>query len=138
MKGIVSAVSIQRNSVCIDEKWYPLGELVNSKYIKKGANVEYSIQKDEAGESYVTFIKTIKEDFIDKTPIKPANAFKPRDFINNELNNEAIRRMSAIKSATSLFEGTGKTEECKKFIEELDKYIVSGSFGNSNTREGGV
>ena len=134
MKGIVSAVSIQRNSVCIDEKWYPLGELVNSKYIKKGANVEYSIQKDEAGESYVTFIKTIKEDFdkIDKTPISPANAFKPKDLIQNE----AIRRMSAIKSATLLFSGTGKTEECKKFIEKLDKYIISGSFANS--KEGGV
>ena len=121
--GNVEAISEKNNSVCIDNQWYKLGPKVKTKFIKKG-KAEYTMMEEE-GEAYVTFIKSVKdEDEINKTPIKPENAFKSF----NMIESEAMKRMSAIKSASTIFEATGKGEEMKALAEEILKFIEVGKF----------
>ncbi len=135
-KSIVKAISQKNNSLLIEiggqEEWIPIGNKVDLRYVKTG-EAEVSIFQNEFGKE-VTFIKMIKSggsggsNGPNQEPeiktVNPNNAFK-EDY---DIQNDAIRRMSALKASALIYGNTGKVEDFKILTEEIERYIKDGKW----------
>ena len=117
---------------------------------------EFGLQEFECNEKVIPFLNRYKVgdeveasyvDGVDEVPVitflskvggipakKPFKPFKKQTSFQNfpkkeEMTEESrveMRRMSAIKSASAIYEGTGKEEEFSKLTEKLIKFIETG------------
>ena len=117
--GEVTIISAKNNAVCIDGTWYNLGPKVKLTYVKKG-KCEYEIEQTGPDENdLVVFIKSTNGNEYSKP--KPDAVAKHPDIINSEMN-----RMSALKFAGNIYQGTAQEEDAKRLAEEAHEYLQKG------------
>jgi len=128
LKGNVENISAQTNACQIDGIWYTLGPNVRLQYVKKGL-VEYSVQQTPNGQNdLVVFIKSIGQ-----TPQAPQIAqpgapmqapapmpAQPRP------TDEGMKRMSALKASSRIYEGTAQEDDFKILTNEVVSFIETG------------
>lgn len=118
-QGNVETVSAQNNACQIDGVWYTLGPNVKISYVKKGP-CEYSVEETEdGGNDLVVFVKS--------TGTSPSPS--PSQGQSNPLTDKvqsSMQTMSALKSASRIYEGTGKEEEFKRLTAEILNFIEHG------------
>ena len=120
MKGKIKAVSEKNKSVLINyenegeiyEEWFKLGPRVSLDYVKKG-ECEF---KGDLNQKYITFIKSTE---IPEQKVKFETADK---------TEEEIRRMSALKASSLVYQASGDEENFKRLTNEIVKFISSGTW----------
>jgi len=110
MKGTVEAISHKNRSVLLSDgqtkKWLNLADNVKPEYIKKGP-AEFEVENDT-----VKFIKASNLDLPEKT--------------KQAIEESNINRVSALKFAGNIYQGTGDEENAKRLAEEAHNYLQRG------------
>ena len=122
MIGNVETISQQNNACKIDGVWYSFGPNVKLQYVKKGP-CEFNVEVTPEGQNdLVVFIKATQAPF-NTSPPKPQNA--PQNPLQS-VTQDGMQRMSALKSASRIFQGTGQEEDFKRLTDEVRNYIEQG------------
>jgi len=127
MKGNVKAISQQNRSVLIEdnskEEWYDIADNVKLDYVKKGM-CEFSVDEENIGPNGNPALTFIRHEG-GQTNLYARNTKK-----NSYETDEQMKRMSALKSSSRIYEGTGKEKEFKKLTNECLNYIKTGRWEN--------
>ncbi len=125
IKGTVKSMRRDKKSVLLTledgtDEWFDLARNVLPEYIIVGYKFEGSCLENELDPDQnriLNFIKCIG--------VKPQRGVKPGAPKSDE-ESEGMKRMSAIKGASRIYEGTGKEEDFKRLTDEIVKYIEEG------------
>jgi hypothetical protein len=115
-------------------EWFSLAEVVQN-YVKPGkCKVKISLEPDdETGNRVLLFFQFVASAVSGARPItngfkKPFTS-KPTSNVNQEetsSTNEAMTRMSALKNAGMIYQGTGMEEDFKRLTTEIIEFIDTG------------
>jgi hypothetical protein len=126
-QGIIEAVDEESNQVCIDGEWFEVGEKVKIAWIKAGKEHEYNIK-----DNIVVFARCTEKSEPVKKPISPPPKRSPLTPKGEQaVSGSYDNRTQAIITACAIFHGTGKSEEFKKFVEEMHEYLQKGFWVNT-------
>ena len=130
--GSVKSLRKDKTAVCLIvsdeegdvEEWFSLAPAVKPEYIYVGSKIieaKVSIDKEEGANRILYFIRCEKS--TGKFPVKSG--------FNSSVNkvtqiNQSDNLLQALIVAQSVFKGTGKTEEFKKFNDEVFEYLNKG------------
>ena len=117
-QGIVELISKKNNAVCISGTWFTLGPLVKMTYVKKGP-CEYRTelnQADPQGNPLVVFVRAIGAG-------QPQGTTQPRP---QSFEDSNTHRMSALKFAGNVYQGTAQEDDAKRLAEEANAYLEKG------------
>lgn len=111
-----------------NEEWFNLAPAVKPEYIYVGSKIaEAKVSTgpdEETGNRILYFIKCEKSKTFNKFPAKKSE-FTPSINKVSELD-QSDNIMQSLIVAQSVFKGTGKTEEFKKFQTEVNEYLKKG------------
>jgi len=128
-QGNVTQISKQNNACEIDGVWYSLGQNVRMQYVKKGP-CEYSTQETPQGQNdLVVFIKSVGQTSQQPQtaqPGAPQPQFPQYPQQPQQPTDEGMHRMSALKAASRIYQGTGQEEDFKRLTDEVGHYIEHG------------
>lgn len=133
MRGTVKSKRKDGRSVCIEyegkEQWFDLADNVKSEYIPD-EDCECSVDFENVGNNgnpLLTYIKGTNPPIQggyqkgSQKPQKPAQS-------QNSTQDEEMHRMSAVKSSSRIYEGTGQEDDFKRLTDEVLNYVKSGTF----------
>ena len=132
--GSVKSLRKDKTAVCLIvsdeegdvEEWFQLAPAVKPEYIYVGSKIleaKVSTEKDEeTGNRVLYFIKCEKSAFKPKPSFKSNLSPKGEEAVQE--SNDNI--LQSLIVAQSVFKGTGKTEEFKKFQEEVHEFLQKG------------
>lgn len=137
IQGNVENVSQKTNACQIDGVWYTLGQNVRMQYVKRGP-CEYSVQQTDPGQNdLVVFVKSIGQtpqqpqtqqpgapQGLPQQQTQPAPSYYPPQ--QQGRTDEEISRMSALKAASRIYQGTGQEEDFKRLTGKVLRFIESG------------
>jgi hypothetical protein len=133
--GTVKSLRKDKTAVCLivsdeegdNEEWFQLAPAVKPDYIYVGSKIteaKVSTEVDEeSGNRILYFIKCEKKAF-NKFPAKKSE-FTSSNKVSDQ-SSESDNLMQSLIVAQSVFKGTGKTEEFKKFQTEVNEYLKKG------------
>jgi len=132
MEGIVKAISVKNKSILLGydeegtpvENWFKLGLRVKPEYVKKGS-CEFN---GDLVKKFVSFIKCegSQEEYPEESPSSSPS--------NNSSERDEIKRMSALKTASKIYEGAiavhgiAIEEDFKKLVGNIGYFIETGGF----------
>lgn len=134
--GTVKSLRKDKTAVCLivsdeegdNEEWFNLAPAVKPEYIYVGSKIaeaKVSAEIDEeSGNRILYFIKCEKAKTFNKFPAKKSE-FTPSINKVSELD-QSDNLMQSLIVAQSVFKGTGKTEEFKKFQAEVYEFLQKG------------
>lgn len=143
--GKVKAIKKDGTAVCISngfgDTWYDVTDAVKNflgRY-KIGDDVSLSIEesKEEGQNPLITFMgKDFKgsnsnSNFKDKAEYKTEYKKKEwNNFKNTMTDSEKVSmmRMSALKSASSIYQGSGQTDDFWKLVSDIIVFIETGEY----------
>ena len=128
MLGIVKAISEKNKSVLIEsegrDEWFTLGEKVKIAYVNKG---ECEFKTSEASPMIITFIKGTGAQRSPNTPQQPSQPTPPPTWNKpQESTGNEIKRMSALKASSRIFQGTADVDSFQKLTDAVVSYIEQG------------
>ena len=124
IKGTVKIMKRDKTAVCLtingEDEWFDLDSKIKPEYIIPGSNFEGTCIDEEEGNRILTFIKC------DRTKTKEKNEYPIPIPGRSEEERTDMKRMSALKGASRIFEGTGKEDDFKRLTDEIIQFIETG------------